>query len=94
MRAGIVILVLSILVLAPALSVSAQGDIPAVPREATVIFENIEGRVPVPDNMNPYIAGQYLDWGNVAGDAGSALLSQLRNGGIDALAGVGVFLQR
>ena len=34
-----------------------------VPRKDTVIFENIEGRVPIPNNMNPYIAGQYLDWG-------------------------------
>ncbi len=34
-----------------------------VPREKTLIFENIEGRVPIPDNMNPYISGQNLDWG-------------------------------
>ena len=34
-----------------------------IPREKTLIFENIEGRVPVPDNMNPFISGQYLDWG-------------------------------
>ena len=38
-------------------------DIREVPREATVIIENEFGRVAVPDNMNPYIAGQYLDWG-------------------------------
>ena len=31
--------------------------------EQTVIFENIDGRVAIPDNMNPYISGQYLDWG-------------------------------
>lgn len=34
-----------------------------VPREETVIFETIDGRVAVPDNMNPYLANQYLDWG-------------------------------
>lgn len=47
---------------------SANGPTPAsgfaeVPRERTVILENIGGRVAVPDNMNPYIAGQYLDFG-------------------------------
>ncbi|MCY4526124.1 MAG: ABC transporter substrate-binding protein [Anaerolineaceae bacterium] len=49
-----------LLALTPALG--AQ-DIADVPREATVIIENEFGRVAVPDNMNPYIAGQYLDWG-------------------------------
>jgi len=34
-----------------------------VPREKTLILENIDGRVPNPQNMNPYINGQYLDWG-------------------------------
>jgi peptide/nickel transport system substrate-binding protein len=34
-----------------------------IPREQTVIFENIDGRVAVPDNMNPYLANQYPDWG-------------------------------
>ncbi len=62
MRARIVAFILTGLLLVVA-SVSAQGDIREVPREATVIFENIEGRVAVPDNMNPYISGQYLDWG-------------------------------
>ena len=62
MRARFVAFILLGLLLTVA-SVSAQGDIAEVPREATVIFENIEGRVPVPDNMNPYISGQYLDWG-------------------------------
>ncbi len=42
---------------------AAPGGMQEVPREETVIFENIEGRVPIPDNMNPYISGQYLDWG-------------------------------
>ena len=62
MRARVVAFILLVLLLTVA-SVSAQGDIAEVPRAATVIFENIEGRVPVPDNMNPYISGQYLDWG-------------------------------
>lgn len=39
------------------------ANIREVAREKTVIFENIDGRVPIPDNMNPYISGQYLDWG-------------------------------
>lgn len=61
MRARIIGFALLVVFLAVA-PVVAQ-DIREVPREATVIFENIEGRVPVPDNMNPYISGQYLDWG-------------------------------
>ena len=44
-------------------SVAIAQTIAEIPREKTLIFENIEGRVPVPDNMNPFIAGQYLDWG-------------------------------
>lgn len=47
----------------PAEEEAATGDIAEVSREETVIFENIEGRVPIPDNMNPYVSGQYLDWG-------------------------------
>lgn len=61
MRARIVGFALLVLFLAVA-PVAAQ-DIREVPREATVIIENEFGRVAVPDNMNPYIAGQYLDWG-------------------------------
>ena len=44
-------------------SISLAQTIPEVPREKTLILENIDGRVPVPDNMNPFITGQYLDWG-------------------------------
>ena len=61
MRARIIGFALLIVFLAVA-PVVAQ-DIREVPREATVIIENEFGRVAVPDNMNPYIAGQYLDWG-------------------------------
>jgi len=48
--------------------ISFTGQISAlefkeVPRKQTVIFENIEGRDPMPNNMNPYIAGRYLAWG-------------------------------
>ena len=43
---------------------STGGDqIKDVPREKTVVFENIEGRVPLPDNQNQYTDNQYLDWG-------------------------------
>ncbi len=61
MRARIIGFALLLVFLAVA-PVIAQ-DIREVPREATVIIENEFGRVAVPDNMNPYIAGQYLDWG-------------------------------
>ena len=61
MRARIIGFALLVVFLAVA-PVVAQ-DIREVPREATVIIENEVGRVAVPDNMNPYIAGQYLDWG-------------------------------
>ena len=41
---------------------STGGDqIKDVPREKTVVFENIEGRVPLPDNQNQYTDNQYLD---------------------------------
>ncbi|MCY4106476.1 MAG: ABC transporter substrate-binding protein [Chloroflexi bacterium] len=62
MRVRIVGFALLVVFLAVAPVVVAQ-DIREVPREATVIIENEFGRVAVPDNMNPYIAGQYLDWG-------------------------------
>jgi len=39
------------------------GAFVEVPREETVIFENTNGRNPVPDNYNPYISNQYLQWG-------------------------------
>lgn len=38
-------------------------DIKEVAREKTLVFENIEGRVPDPSNQNPYASGQYADWG-------------------------------
>lgn len=39
------------------------GEFQEVPREQTVIFETIDGRVAVPENMNPFLANQYPDWG-------------------------------
>jgi peptide/nickel transport system substrate-binding protein len=42
---------------------SGETGFVELPRNETVIFENIDGRVAVPDNFNPYISGQYLDWG-------------------------------
>jgi peptide/nickel transport system substrate-binding protein len=42
---------------------SASGQLRQVSREKTLIFENIEGRIPMPNNQNPYVNGQYLDWG-------------------------------
>ncbi len=41
----------------------SAGAIKDVSREKTLIFENIEGRVPDPSNQNPYSNGQYADWG-------------------------------
>jgi len=60
--------ILSSTTMAAALTLLMLGEagaqtIAEVPREKTLIFENIEGRVPIPDNMNPYISGQNLDWG-------------------------------
>jgi peptide/nickel transport system substrate-binding protein len=55
-------LVAGAMLLAVAGAASAQ-TISEVARERTLILENIDGRVPVPDNMNPFVAGQYLDWG-------------------------------
>lgn len=54
---------LATLLIAAGVGNSVAQTITDVPREKTLIFENIEGRVPIPDNMNPYIAGQNLDWG-------------------------------
>lgn len=42
---------------------SSQSDIETIPREKTLVFENIEGRVSDPGNQNPYSNTQYLDWG-------------------------------
>jgi peptide/nickel transport system substrate-binding protein len=45
---------------------TAQGtttEFKEIPRNETVIFENTNGRNPVPDNYNPYINNQYLQWG-------------------------------
>lgn len=42
---------------------AAAQTIAEVPREQTVVFENVEGRVAIPGNMNPYISGQNLDSG-------------------------------
>lgn len=39
------------------------GEFREFPREETVIFETIDGRVAVPENMNPYLSSQYPDWG-------------------------------
>ena len=36
------------------LTPASADSLKDVAREKTLIFENIEGRVPVPDNMNPY----------------------------------------
>ena len=42
---------------------NSESDIATIPREKTLIFENIEGRVSDPGNQNPYSNTQYLDWG-------------------------------
>lgn len=54
-----------------------------VPREKTLIFENIDGRVPVPDNMNPFINGQYLDWGMWQAVSESLFYLNLETGNLD-----------
>jgi len=62
MRAAAVRFAVFVCALGVAGSAAAQS-IKSVPREQTLILENIDGRVPVPGNMNPYVAGQYLEWG-------------------------------
>ncbi len=42
---------------------SVAQTLTELPREKTLILENIDARVPNPASMNPYISGQYLDWG-------------------------------
>lgn len=66
-RAFSIVLVLILLITAAGCSGSTDtgpaAGIKDIPRERTLIFENIEGRVPLPDNQNPYTENQYLDWG-------------------------------
>lgn len=52
----------SLLVLLAAIPSYAQ-TLDEVARNETVVFENVEGRVAIPGNMNPYISGQNLDSG-------------------------------
>lgn len=47
----------------PSAEPKQPGEIASVPREKTLIFENIEGRVSDPNNQNHYSVAQYLDWG-------------------------------
>ncbi len=54
-----------------------------IPRERTLIFENIDGRVPVPDNMNPFITGQYLDWGMWQAVSESLFYLNLESGALE-----------
>lgn len=55
---------LSVAIAALTTGTSAIGqELATVPREKTIIFENIEGRVANPSNMNPYLLGNYLDGG-------------------------------
>lgn len=54
-----------------------------VPRKETVIFENVEGRVAIPGNMNPYIAGQNLDSGVWQATQESLFYNNLESGRIE-----------
>ena len=53
------------------------------PARRTLIFENIDGRVPVPDNMNPFVTGQYLDWGMWQAVSESLFYLNLETGKLD-----------
>ena len=64
-------------------SISLAQTINEVPREKTLILENIDGRVPVPDNMNPFITGQYLDWGMWQAVSESLFYLNLETGKLD-----------
>jgi peptide/nickel transport system substrate-binding protein len=69
----------------PAVTTASGGEagFVEVPRSETVIFENIDGRVPVPDNFNPYISGQYLDWGFWQANQESLFYENLETGKLD-----------
>lgn len=55
-------------------------ELRAVPRDKTVIMENIEGRVSNAANMNPYLLGQYLDGGMWQATQESLFYYNLENG--------------
>lgn len=63
-------------------SAAAQALTP-VPRNRTLILENIDGRVPVPGNMNPYVAGQFLEWGMWQATQESLFYYNLETGRLD-----------
>jgi peptide/nickel transport system substrate-binding protein len=74
-------LILAVAVASVLACTTAQSQtVKEVPREKTAIFENIEGRVAIPNNMNPYIAGQYLDWGVWQGVYESLFIFNLETG--------------
>jgi peptide/nickel transport system substrate-binding protein len=62
---------------------AAGQSIDKVPREQTLILENIDGRVPVPGNMNPYVAGQYLEWGMWQANQESLFYFNLESGKLE-----------
>ena len=78
----IAVVILPMLVaLAP--SRAAPQALPTVPRNRTLILENIDGRVPVPGNMNPYVAGQFLEWGMWQATQESLFYYNLETGRLD-----------
>ncbi len=62
---------------------AASQALAAVPRNRTLILENIDGRVPVPGNMNPYVAGQFLEWGMWQATQESLFYYNLETGHLD-----------
>ena len=80
-------LVLAVAVASILASTAAQSQtVKDVPREKTAIFENIEGRVAIPNNMNPYIAGR-TSIGRVAGGLRVSLYLQFGDRPAHALVG-------
>jgi peptide/nickel transport system substrate-binding protein len=67
---------------APA-STSGSVEVANVPREQTVIFETIDGRVGDPGNFNPFINGQYQDWGFWQANQESLFFLNLESGKLE-----------
>lgn len=73
----------SSLIFALMTSAAFAQTIAEVARQDTVIFENVEGRVAIPGNMNPYIAGQNLDSGVWQATQESLFVNNLESGELE-----------
>jgi peptide/nickel transport system substrate-binding protein len=80
---GLIAAVILPMLVALAPSRATPQALPAVPRNRTLILENIDGRVPVPGNMNPYVAGQFLEWGMWQATQESLFYYNLETGRLD-----------